>query len=188
MKINKIKCLLSVAMAAGISAMSYAEEYQLTFEAIPELPIGNELFSDDSSIPEIDQSQIVARAPAPPLDYVSILAVYSTNCGWENTEGKFTTSCNHGGSTLRAAVLDMGYGSNRIAWMDGSILPNSAIYLRENICAAPLGGLQRCTSGQTVIAFMTYYNLDGYTDGIFQYQNTSTNAPFNTEYDDISIY
>ncbi|AJQ95561.1 DUF4879 domain-containing protein [Gynuella sunshinyii] len=38
------------------------------------------------------------------------------------------TLCDYGGSQLRAAVLEIGYGHSEFAWMNGSLLPNSAQY------------------------------------------------------------
>lgn len=130
-------------------------------------------------------SEIVPFAPAPALSSMWVYAVGSSNCDWEYTAGLSTTSCDHGGAQLRTAVLEIGYGSSRIAWMNGGILGSS--YANTPVCVT--GGYYTwpCTAGQTVVGFLVEYNLDGYQNGLFRYQNTSTNSPWNTMAVQISI-
>jgi len=120
-----------------------------------------------------------ARAPAPPLTELTIHAVNSTNCGWENTTGKATTTCDHGGPMLRVAVLEIGYGSNRVAWMGGGLLPRTAMYESALVCISGGRYSWPCKPGQSAVGFVRYYKLDGQQSGLFQYQSTSTNAPYN---------
>lgn len=127
-------------------------------------------------------------APAPPLTQLHILAVGSSNCGWEEiVSGATSTSCDHGGAQLRVEVLEIGYGSNRIAWMIGGQLPASANYETRLVCQQFGGGLDYCTPGQTAVGFQHSYNLDGHQGGTFTYQNTSTNSPWNTMSRSINI-
>ncbi|MFG1496709.1 YolA family protein [Saccharospirillum sp. HFRX-1] len=192
MKINVIKCLLSVAMAAGISATTHAEDVAGSHQVITAQPVisaqSSPIFTGVKVNEEI-QLGSSARAPAPPLTLVSVLGVYSSSCGWEYPpSGAFSTSCNHGGSIMRVAVLELGYGSNRVAWMNGSVLPSSAMYNRQPVCSNVYGELDLdCSPGQTVVGFVNYYNLDGEVDGQFRFQDTSTNSPFNTMSVEINI-
>jgi len=120
------------------------------------------------------------RAPAPPLTAMWVYAVGSTNCGWEYTAGLTTTTCDHGGPELRTAVLEIGYGASRVAWMNSGLVPSGSMYASTPVCVT--GGYYTwpCTAGQTVVGFLNEYNLDGNQSGLFKYQNTSSNSPFNT--------
>ncbi|WP_165789459.1 DUF4879 domain-containing protein [Billgrantia endophytica] len=138
-----------------------------------------------------DTDESAPRQPASPLTEMWVFAVYSSDCGdWEifPSPGTLSTSCGHGGASLRAAVLEVGYGSNPIAWYQGGQLPSSANYETELWCDQGGGVLAPCSPGQTVAAFLRYYNLDGSSvSGIFAYQNTSTNSPWNTLSTSINI-
>jgi|SRR5690554_4040425 hypothetical protein len=190
MKINFFKYLLSAAIIAGIGATAHAEEVPRSQQAISSFPAltsqNNPIPAEVTSTSQVE-SGAVARAPAPPLTDMWVYAVGSSDCGWESTAGLTVTTCDHGGSELRAAVLEIGYGSNRIAWMNGGILPSSAQYATTPVCVT--GGYYTwpCTAGQTVVGWLVEYNLDGHQNGIFKYQNTSTNSPWNTMSVQISI-
>ncbi|WP_220347761.1 DUF4879 domain-containing protein [Alkalilimnicola ehrlichii] len=135
-----------------------------------------------------DEAAPAPRQPAPPLTQMWVYAVGSSNCGWEYpAPGAFSTSCDHGGTQLRAVVLEIGYGSSPFAWMLGGLLPSSANYLTEMLCDQGGGMLGYCSPGQTVVGFLRYYNLDGHQSGNFSYQNTSTNSPWNTMSTNINI-
>ncbi|WP_366144632.1 YolA family protein [Idiomarina sp.] len=126
-------------------------------------------------------------APAPPLTDMWVYAVGSSDCGWEETAGLSVTTCDHGGTQLRVAILEIGYGSNEIAWMNGGQLTNSDQYSSTPVCVT--GGYYSwpCSAGQTVVGYLNEYSVDGYQNGIFKYQNTSTNSPWNTMSVQISI-
>jgi hypothetical protein len=136
---------------------------------------------------EGEESSLSTRSPAPPLTELYIYAIGSSNCDWESTLNLSTTKCDHGGSQLRAAVLEIGYGSNSIAWMAGGILPSSAMYGSTPVCVINGYYDWPCLPGQTVVGFLNEYTLDGHQNGIFKYQNTSTNSPWNTMTKQISI-
>lgn len=131
------------------------------------------------------QSGITPFAAAPALSSMWIYAVGSSNCGWEYTAGLSATPCDHGGTQLRTAVLEIGYGSSRIAWMNGGIVGSP--YATTPVCVT--GGYYSwpCTAGQTVVGFLVEYNVDGHQNGLFRYQNTSSNSPWNTMSAQISI-
>jgi hypothetical protein len=131
----------------------------------------------------------VKLAPAPPLSYLQVYAVGSSYQGWEymNDPYLYTTLWDHGGPVMRVVVLEVGYGYSRFAWMNGGQLPFSANYLNENLCWNYYGQLAYCSPGQTVAGSLRYYDVSGYQGGNFSYQNTSTNSPWNTMYDQITI-
>ncbi|NHB92103.1 YolA family protein [Photorhabdus cinerea] len=185
MKKNKLAILLSLASLFGVNA--YAQTEQL-----PAVPAAQKVLIEQSQLLPNAKSPIRAEeqnlkiedgsvhAPAPALTNMWVYAVGSTNCGWEYTSNLFATTCDHGGQQLRAAVLEIGYGVNPIAWMNGGILPKSATYSSQTVCITNGYYTWPCTAGQTVVGFLNEYNLDGNQNGTFRYQNTSTNSPWNT--------
>lgn len=131
-----------------------------------------------------------ARAPAPPISQVAILAVGSTQAGgWEymTAAGQMTTARDHGGSELRVVVRQIGYGGTPIASLWGTALTRDAQYMTERLCVNPDGYTSSCLPGQTIVGWLYYFSLDGHHDGEFGFQNTSLNAPFNTARTSIRI-
>jgi hypothetical protein len=111
------------------------------------------------------------RAPAPGLSSIRVYAVGSPNCGTEYTTGNMSTTCNHGGN--RAVVLEFGYGVNPVAKMNGNVV---SMVASTTVCGTTSNFTFNCSAGQTVIGFAYEYDLDGYQNGTFTYQNTSINA------------
>jgi len=135
---------------------------------------------------QVDSGEVPLGA-APPLTAIWVYAVGSSKCGWESTVNQRETQCDHGGPQLRTAVLEIGYGRNPIVWMQGGALPNGALYARTTVCITNGYYTWPCKPGQTVAGWLNEYNLDGHQLGIFRYQNTSINAPWNTIAVQISI-
>lgn len=135
------------------------------------------------------KGSVTTLAAASSLSQVFVYAVGSSNCGWEymTSTSQFSTTCNHGGALMRSVVLEIGYGSNPLAWMVGSLLPSYTNYQTTPVCV--VGGYYSwpCPSGYSVVGFLRYYNLDGNQGGLFRYQNTSTNSPWNTISTQINI-
>ncbi|MQL49731.1 DUF4879 domain-containing protein [Photorhabdus khanii] len=191
MKKNKLAILLSLASLFGINAYAQTEKPQEAPAAKHALTAQSQLLPNPKSPiradgKELDIKSEIAYIPAPTLTNMWIYAVGSTNCGWEYTSNLPVTNCNHGGGLLRAAVLEIGYGFNPIAGMNGAILPGS-MYSSTPVCIT--GGYYTwpCPAGQIVAGWLKEYTLDGYQNGIFRYQNTSTNWPHNTMSTQISI-
>jgi hypothetical protein len=123
------------------------------------------------------------RGPAPPLTRVMVYAVGSTQYGgWEymTTIGQQGTVGDHGGAQLRVVVQEIGHGNVPLAYMAGSMLPDSANYQNDTICISGNYYVSPCPVGGIIVGHYRYFNLDGWQDNIFQYQNTSMNSPFNT--------
>lgn len=181
---SSILLSLVAAFSAGAQAQNNAPRAQRALTMLPELSSHRQQIPATTTTNQTQNSTSGVSAalsgPAPGLSAMWVYAVGSSNCGWEYTAGKTTTTCDHGGVQLRSAVLEIGYGSNSIAWMNGGLLPRSAMYASTPVCVT--GGYYTwpCTAGQTVVGFLNEYTLDGYQTGIFKYQNTSTNSPWNT--------
>ncbi|MCH7341996.1 YolA family protein [Pelomonas sp. CA6] len=187
MKTTIYLAVLSAAILVALGADAQAQEPPRTEPAMSAMPSPSSLSQPLPAPPTAAEAPGSLRAPAPPLTQMWVYAVGSSNCNWEYTAGRSVTSCNHGGAQLRAAVLEIGYGSARVAWMNGGVLPASARYASTPVCVTGGSYTWPCTPGQTVVGFLNEYNLDGHQSGLFRYQNTSTNSPWNTLAVQISI-
>jgi hypothetical protein len=120
-------------------------------------------------------STSVHADPAPNLSSVRIFAVGSSSYGdWEYpSAGAYSTSNDHGGQIVQVAVLEFGYGLNPIAKMDGSTVP---IDESGMVCGTPANFTLECSVGQTMTGTMYIYDVSGYQNGTFTYQNTSING------------
>jgi hypothetical protein len=183
-------CFAFLAAACVVSASIHAQapvEARSGQQALTALPV----LDSRGEIPVSGDSPFVPpgakRAPAPPLTTIWVYGVGSTNCGWEYTSDLYLTKCDHGGGELRVAILEIGYGANRIASMNGGVLPSSAMYASTTVCVTGGRYTWPCTAGQTVVGFLNEYNVDGNESGTFRYQNTSSNAPWNTVSAQINI-
>ena len=134
------------------------------------------------------KAALAAAGPAPALSYLQITNVGSSNVGWEAiAASQTTTAYDHGGAQLRVVTDEIGYGNVPVARYNGGVLPASANYLTQTICWNGSAYVLPCSAGQTVVGYRKYWNLDGKQNGSFSYQNTSTNSPWNTMSDSISI-
>ncbi|AKH63129.1 MULTISPECIES: YolA family protein [Photorhabdus] len=191
MKKNKLAILLSLASLFGVNAYAQTEKPQEAPAAKNALTAQSQLLPNPESPIRADEKALdikseIAYIPAPPLTNMWVYAVGSTTCGWEYTSNLPVTNCDHGGNLLRAAVLEIGYGFNPIAGMNGVTLPGS-MYSSTPVCIT--GGYYTwpCAAGQIVVGSLKEYSLDGYQNGLFRYQNTSTNWPHNTISTQINI-
>lgn len=189
---------LLLSLTTIFSAYSYSETSSLNDKEGPPVKFAETAFAQldgSNSVLSISETREAPaqtgalRAPAPPLSRLAIYAVGSSNCNWEymTTVGQFSTTCDHGGAQLRVAVQEIGYGGNAIAWMNSGQLANSKNYQNDSICVVGTSYVFPCPVGGTVVGWMKYYNLDGSQNGIFKFQDTSINAPWNTMYTQISI-
>ncbi len=129
-----------------------------------------------------------SRGPAPALSYLEIYAIGSSNYnGWEYvSEGQYSTTYDHGGTTMNAITLELGYGYVPVATMNGGQLPSAASYRSDSLCWGSDGNLDYCSSGETIAGWLKYWDISGQEGGTFTYQNTSFN-PTNTMSDTINI-
>lgn len=132
---------------------------------------------------------VVATGSAPALSYLQISNIGSSQVGWEAIGAAQThTAQDHGGAQLRVVTDELGYGHVRVARFNGGVLPISANHLTQRICWNGSAYVLSCSAGQTVAGFRRYWKLDGKQNGSFSYQNSSTNPPWNTMSDSISIF
>ena len=118
----------------------------------------------------------VAAAPAPALSYLQIVAVASANSPtWEYVgRDQFLTNVDHGGAWLYIATQERGYGFTPVAKFNGVTVAQDK---SEPIVESGL-----------IVGYTRYWYITTNTaNGQFTYQNTSTNSPWNTMSDWISI-
>lgn len=117
-----------------------------------------------------------AAAPAPALSYLQVLAVASANSPtWEYVvRDQFLTNVDHGGAWLYIATEERGYGYTPVAKFNGVTI---AQYKSDPI-----------VENGIIVGYIRYWYITSNTaSGQFTYQNTSTNSPWNTMSDWISI-
>lgn len=172
--------LLGNANAQNNVAAPYFPAFQSGFGEVAAKGTLTRVDQNDKLL-QLDKQQ-ATLAPAPGLSRIAILAVGSdqSNCGggWEymTTIGQFSTVCNHGGSLMRVAVQEIGYGGTPTMYMAGSFIPSSKIYATQTICVVGGSYVWPCPAGYTVVGFIRYVNLDGYQSGRLTYQNYSLNV------------
>ena len=129
------------------------------------------------------------RAAAGSLTYLQISYVGSSNAGWEYVEGyPVATNLDHGGPLLRIVTDELGYGGNPVPLFNGGTWPLTSNYYTQPICVDAYGYYTlSCSAGQSIAGWRKYWSLDGYQNGWFSYQNTSTNSPWNTMSDSMNI-
>lgn len=186
-------CLLVSASFAGNGGNSQSVKRVVDIGAIPAKLEAKHL--RDLPRPSADEIQTLA---APALSYLQIDFVYSDSYyaqypgtyGWEGVSGsQYITLGDHGGAQMRVVTQELGYGNNPVATWNGGQVSASVNYKTDTICVnwARTGYDIPCLAGQTVVGFRKYWNFDGYQNGVFTYQNQSTNSPWNTMYDSMSI-
>jgi hypothetical protein len=135
---------------------------------------------------------------APALSYLQVSFIYSTNyetqypstLGFEPVAGsQAITTGDHGGAELFVVTDELGYGNNPVATWNGGQVSLATNVGQDTICVnwARTGYDIPCKAGQTVVGWRKYWDFSGYQSGIFTYQNQSTNSPWNTMYDSMSI-
>ncbi|STQ90083.1 DUF4879 domain-containing protein [Iodobacter fluviatilis] len=177
------------AMADQDASSIYPEK-----KAFDDYVFGQPLRLDLSQIKPAETTKSSAHAenttfaPAAPLSQVRVIAVGSNNIGWENIPvGAQATVQDHGGAFLAVAVLEMGYGGNPIARMNGGVVPSASIFRRDTLCFVNGSAAIPCPPGNTVAGFIVYWDVSGNQNGFFQHTNTSLNSPWNTLSAQISI-
>ncbi len=115
----------------------------------------------------------VQAQPAPALTEIRVIAVaspaYKNGTAWDEVPaGAIATRNNHGGTWIRVAVLERGYGRNSMASWNGTRL---TLYQSE-----PRFGADRRIWG-----YIRYYGVNtNFTSGVVTAQATSINSPVRT--------
>jgi len=132
---------------------------------------------------EYSSNQVVPFAPATGIEYFEIIAVGSSNVGWEYPETYLgSTIEDHGGSILYVAVLQIGYGNTNGSNMNGL---SKSPFQTERLCGNDLH--YPCAVGETIQGWLYYFDYSGQQTGFFTASSNSTAFPFGYWSDSISI-
>ena len=176
-----LRNILVAAMVIGASSGAIAEPGSRAMVSAEEVTTGTLAVPVSVSASPL-QTDVQIMAAAPPLTALYMYSITSSNCGTEymTSQSQTSTVCNHGGAVLRAAIVEIGYGSKPMAWMNSTLLATSKNYQTVPVCVVNSRYTWPCPAGYTIVGFLRNYNLDGYQSGVFKYQNTSSNSPWNT--------
>jgi hypothetical protein len=124
-------------------------------------------------------------AAASGISVYQIMGVSSASYApWEPiSSAQSSTVQNHGGSYIRVAVFQYGYGNANTATLAG-YLGNH--YLRASICG-PLSAPYYCNVGDTITGYVDYYQFNGPQGGSYSSSASSVVFPYGTWTDSIYI-
>ena len=184
-------CFSEVSTAADIEA---GVVKHITTPVLPDNhPLANNLFDPSllggaqallGGTQNKGADNISTTAAATGISYFEVVGVVSaqTNGVWENIQSwQTSTNQNHGGSYLYVAVLQIGYGNANPAVMNAV---SKTPVLTELLCGSDL---HVCNVGETVLAWLRYYDYSGQSTGNFTSSSNSTAYPFGYWSDSIYI-
>lgn len=124
-------------------------------------------------------STMSTMGSAPPLTYLETYAVWSSdynNGDYEYFDANQLSSLNdHGGAEMYIVTAELGYGFVQTAELDGNTLSR-------------VDSLAIDYNGDTIVdGWYYWWDASGYEGGTFNYQNISSNYPWNTMSDTIFI-
>ncbi|WP_235162446.1 MULTISPECIES: DUF4879 domain-containing protein [Sediminibacillus] len=122
-------------------------------------------------------SDFTIAAPAPPLTSLEVYAAISSNYPEYEyfSSNQLSSVQDHGGEELYIVTAELGYGFQRNAAFNGSQLSEID---RENIDL----------EGDSIVdGWFIWWDASGNENGLFTYENTSTNSPWNTMFDRMNI-
>jgi uncharacterized protein DUF4879 len=125
------------------------------------------------------------QKPAPPLTHLFVYFVVSEFVpqGEKIEEYQFSTKLKHGGTYSYVKTVEIGYGQNSITKINGH---TSSMISEKALCQGP-DGIEFCRPGGEVIGFARTWDISAYGNGLFHYQSTSINAPWNTMTKELTI-
>lgn len=116
------------------------------------------------------------RSPAPPLSYLEVAGIFSTEGGFELIDrNQIRSANNHGGDVFTIYTIELGYSGNRIAKLNGIQL-NQIEYEFVDL-----------NNDSIIDGFIYGWDASGKTGGDFTYRATSSNSPWNTMSDSLII-
>ncbi len=126
---------------------------------------------------QLQEENIEPLGPAPALYYLEVYVAVSS----KYPEGEFfepeqlRSVEDHGGEEMYIATIELGYGHLRFARMNTSLLD-------------PIGFEYIDLDNDSIVdGFLYWWDASGYEHGYFDYENTSSNYPFNNMTDSIYI-
>lgn len=154
--------------------------------------------SEDADTEESELSTITPMSPAPGLSSLSIYEICSKATSTSTLSCELSpanTSTNTYPASLYkiyVVVWMKGYGSGPVARLGGSggsILSSSVLTEKDYLCGASY--LATCKTGQTVTAFMYWYDLTSALSAggsrLFYAQSTGINNPNTTKYAEVFL-
>ncbi|QTM99571.1 DUF4879 domain-containing protein [Sediminibacillus dalangtanensis] len=122
-------------------------------------------------------SGVNITASAPPLTSLEVYAAISSNYPEYEyfSSNQLSSVQDHGGEELYIVTAELGYGFQRNAAFNGRQLSEID---RENIDL----------EGDSIVdGWFIWWDASGNENGLFTYENTSTNSPWNTMFDRMNI-
>ncbi|MGM3162930.1 DUF4879 domain-containing protein [Dickeya undicola] len=118
-------------------------------------------------------------APAPALSGLRVKVLSGTFGGSWYYPPVNTVAIGPGyaGGTLQIAVVETGYGGNRIGWINGTQKKPDSVKLA---CLVRGEMTDNCPRGATGAGWIAYFNANYLTSVNFRYQSTSANFPYKT--------
>ena len=129
------------------------------------------------SMKEKQGKDVQVLSSAPPLSYLEVYAACSSqHPDWEYfSQSQYTSVADHGGAEMYIVTVELGYGFQQQAKMNGNGL------VEYNTQAIDLD------NDSIIDGYFHYWNASSYNSGQFTSQNTSVNYPYNTMSDWINI-
>lgn len=127
-------------------------------------------------------------APAITSLYIDIVISSTVPEGEVIAKDQVMTKQHHGGSQMLVRTIEIGYGSNFIATMNGNTLPISSMVDLLALCHKRNGsGIGPCDRGETIAGYRRTWSIAGHGNGEFTYQVISSSYPNNTKMTKIYI-
>ncbi len=189
---TKLSTAMALTFGAFVSTVSAAD---IEAGVVKNTPVFHGDKSSHKTLGKLDLSNISLIAadklaneqtlgPAQGITLYEIYAIGSSTQGWKYpTASQTSTTYDHGGSALRVATIQYGYGNPNQATLNG--LSRSS-YGSDSLCGS-LATLHFCSTGETVTGFVYYFNFDGQQEGFAKTSANSIANPFGYWSDSIYI-
>lgn len=160
---------------------SFAADYPIDYSLM-----NNQINSKKEIYSKPVSTDISARAPATGIQYFEVFGVGSSSYGGFEypSANQASTTNDHGGSQIRVAVLQYGYGNVNDASFGGQVKPPTET---ENLCGTLNVDVHTCSPGETVTGFLYYFDFYGPQNGQFTVSSSSIASPFSYWSDSIII-
>lgn len=160
---------------------SFTADYPIDYSLI-----NNQINSKKEVYSKPISTNISARSPATGIQYFEVFGVGSSSYGGFEypSDNQVSTTNDHGGSQVRVAVLQYGYGNVNNATFGGQ---SKAPTTTEKLCGTLGVDVHTCTAGEIVTGFLYYFDFYGPQSGQFTVSSDSVASPFGYWSDSINI-
>lgn len=161
--------MFSITIFLGGNSVAFSQsESELQFCSDPEaIAILQEMMNGQESSLESQDINSLMRAPAPPLTYVRNYMVKSSAGEEIIEENQSNTKFDHG-SNMKITTIQLGFSKTQFAKMAGSIVLGLDKSYIIDVNGDGLGD-----------GMMYIWDASDYKDGVFTYEATSANYPWN---------